>query len=104
VITRVHPVIARRLIFDPAKHTVTFEKQDFRTPNFLTRLHARVGYESSAGALKLWAIAVDLSVVATIVWIISGMWMWWELKVTHRLGAVFLGSGVVLFAAFVLLA
>jgi hypothetical protein len=33
-----------------------------------------------------------------IFWVASGLWLWWELKVTRRWGAVSIGGGVGLFA------
>ena len=35
-----------------------------------------------------------------LLWACSGMWMWWEMKVTRVAGAVALAAGVALFAAF----
>ena len=32
-----------------------------------------------------------------IFWVLSGLWMWWELKVTRVLGALFMLGGASLF-------
>ena len=47
------------------------------------------------------AIAGERGFVAGVIfWALSGLWMWWELKVTRRLGALALAGGVALFAFF----
>ena len=38
-----------------------------------------------------------------VIWVLSGLWMWWELKLTRLTGAVFLSSGLVLCTMFLFL-
>jgi len=38
-----------------------------------------------------------------IFWALSGLWMWWEMKVTRGLGAAALLAGAGLFALFLLM-
>lgn len=45
---------------------------------------------------------MDLVIVAMLFWVLSGLWMWWELKVTRRLGAIFIFGGIALFGFFLL--
>ena len=35
--------------------------------------------------------------------VLSGLWMWWEMKMTRRLGALALATGAGLFLLFVLI-
>ena len=88
----------RRITFIPSQKTLIFEKQSFRMHDFLTRLHSRVGYGGKSTAGVAWAISVDLTIVATVLWIVSGFWMWWELKVTRRWGFLFALLGPAVFA------
>jgi len=101
VVHRSHPISPRRITYDPARKTVLVEKEVFRTMNFLTRLHTRVGYSARYGINSAWAASVDLSVLATFFWIFSGFWLWWELKRTRRFGALFSVAGLALFGLFV---
>ena len=41
------------------------------------------------------AFIVDLAVVGMLFWVVSGIWMWWEIKPARSAGAVFglLGCG-----------
>lgn len=88
----------RRITYIPAEQKLIIEKQALVMPNFLTRLHSRVGYGHSAAPRVAWAISVDLTIAATILWILSGLWMWWELKVTRRWGILFALLGPAVFA------
>lgn len=104
VIDRMDPLAPRRISYLPAEKKVLVEKQVFRTPGFLTRLHSRAGYGSKYHAANVWAIGVDLSIAGTLLWILSGFWMWWELKVTRRWGIICALGGVALFGLFAALA
>jgi hypothetical protein len=45
-------------------------------------------------------VTVDAVIVAMVFWALSGLWMWWELKVTRAFGAVAFLAGVGLFALY----
>jgi uncharacterized iron-regulated membrane protein len=47
-------------------------------------------------------VVVDLVCLAFLIWIASGIYMWWQLRCTRFWGALALGSGVALFLVFVL--
>lgn len=104
IVTRMDPVTPRRITYIPAEGKLLVEKQVFRTPGFLTRLHSRVGYGSKYKLVNVWAFSVDLSIFATLLWIVSGLWMWWELKTTRGWGIVFAVLGLVLFGTFLIVA
>jgi hypothetical protein len=50
----------------------------------------------------LWAVSVDLVIVAMVFWVASGIWMWWEMKVTRRLGLSALIVGVATFGFYLM--
>jgi len=102
VINRNDPVTPRRITFTPATGIAVVEKQVFRTNQFLERMHRRRGYGSGFGIEDTWAFSVDLVIVAMIFWAASGVWMWWELKVTRALGALLAGVGILLFGFFLM--
>jgi hypothetical protein len=81
---------------------LTVEDRRFRWDHFLTGMHARGGFEQD-GLLQLsWSIVVDLVCVAMIVWIASGLVMWWELPGQRRWGWVAILAGTVSFLFFTL--
>ena len=94
------PITPRRITYTPADGRLVIESQVFRTPAFLERMHRRRGYQSGYALDDTWAFSVDLVIVAMIFWVASGLWMWWEMKVTRRLGFAFAASGVAIFALF----
>jgi hypothetical protein len=78
---------------------LTVEDRRFRWDHFLTGMHARGGFEQD-GILQLsWSVVVDIVSVAMIVWIASGLYMWWELPGQRRWGwlAILAGSASFLF-------
>lgn len=55
---------------------------------FLTRLHLAHGYPYSMGARWLWAVIVDGMAFVMLFWGLSGLLMWWQIKMTRRWGWV----------------
>ena len=78
------------------------EDRRFRWDHFLTGMHARGGYEHPAFLEYAWAGVVDLVCLGFIVWIATGIYMWWQLRRTRSWGFLALGSGVLLFLVFLL--
>ena len=83
---RDHPRRSRspaRLTFTPATRRLVIERMIFRSNAFLERFHRRRGYATGYGLDTGWAVAVDLAITAMVFWVVSGLWMWWEMKVTR---------------------
>ncbi len=99
-IVRTHPVTPRRITYSLTEGNLLVEKQELRTQPFLESLHRRRGFQSMFLLDNLWGAVVDAVIVAMVIWALSGLWMWWELKLTRLTGAVFLSSGLVLFTVF----
>ncbi len=100
VIMRQHPVVPRRITYDPAAGKLTVEREVFRAPAFLERMHRRRGLQDGLALENAWALTVDLVIIALIFWAASGLWMWWELRGTRRWGALAAAAGLGLFALF----
>jgi hypothetical protein len=97
-ITRNDLVTPRRLTYSPADRTLLIEKMQPRPNAFLERFHRRRGYATGYRLDTVWAVSVDLVILSMVFWVLSGLWMWWEMKVTRGYGlAAFLG-GVGVFA------
>lgn len=99
VIVHQAPVTPRRITFTRADGKMVIERQLFRSSVFLERMHRRRGYQFDAKE-DAWAFSVDLFIVAMVVWALTGLWMWWEMKATRVLGAVFAASGLAIFGLF----
>ncbi len=101
-ILRQDPVSPRRITYNAADGRLLVEKEVFRVPAFLERMHRRRGYQHKYLIEDAWASSVDAFIVAMIFWAGSGLWMWWELGETRRWGAISAACGVALFALFLL--
>ena len=102
IIQRQDPISPRRITYRPADRWLVIEHELFRTPVFLERMHRRSGYQHEYAFDDTWAFSVDLVVVTMAFWVLSGLWMWWELQSTRRWGALCLVVGLGLFGFFLL--
>ena len=81
---------------------LTVEDRRFRWDHFLTGMHARGGFEQEGFLQLSWSIVVDIVCVSMIVWIASGLVMWWELPGQRRWGWVAILAGTASFLFFTL--
>lgn len=79
---------------------LTVEERRFRVDHFLTGMHARGGFEDERRFVRSWSIVVDLVCVAMIVWIASGLYMWWALPGHRRWGWIAIAAGTATFVLF----
>ena len=81
---------------------VTVEDRRFRWDQFLTGMHGRGGFEQE-GLLDLsWSVVVDLVCLGIIVWIASGLYMWWGLPGHRAWGWIAILAGAISFVGFTL--
>jgi len=64
--------------------------EELSTRRFLTRLHLAHGYPGGQNAKWFWAVVVDAMAFVMVFWGVSGIFMWWQLKATRKLGFVVL--------------
>jgi hypothetical protein len=101
IINRQDAVAPRRISYTPSTRRVLIEKMEYNTPAFLERMHRRRGFQHPYLLDDIWAVLVDCVILAILFWSCSGLWMWWELKVTRPWGAAALAGGVLLFGILV---
>jgi len=80
----------------------TVEDRRFRWDQFLTGMHARGGFEQDDPLVTSWSVVVDIVQVAILLWIASGLWMWWDLRGHRRWGALAMLAGIATFLVFML--
>jgi hypothetical protein len=102
VITRNDLTTPRRVTYVPSDRTVLIERMPHRSNAFLERFHRRRGYATGYALDTVWAISVDVVIVAMVFWVLSGLWMWWEMKATRVPGAVAVIGGAGVFAFYLL--
>jgi hypothetical protein len=103
VINRTDLITPRRITFTPDSRTLLVERMDRRPNAFLERFHRRRGYATGYRLDTAWAVTVDAVIVAMVFWALSGLWMWWEMKVTRAWGALALLAGIGLFALYLVM-
>jgi hypothetical protein len=86
-----HP---RRLAYDFTTKKLRAEEKSFAWIEVLARLHERTGYGTGGFLNNLWALAVDVFCVTTLVWIATGLYLWWKLAATRRWGWLAIGGGL----------
>jgi hypothetical protein len=104
VIHRDRAIGSYRVTYDGVAGSLKVERQRFGLAFFLEMLHRRGGLGESFLANDLWAILVDVVIVAIALWAGTGIWMWWGLPRTRILGGLCLigGSTLFLFLLFIL--
>lgn len=86
--------------FDLRSGRLEIEPRDGPTSStdFITlvkRMHKAHGYPDEAGTIRwFWAILADTMGVAMVIWGVSGLAMWWQMKNLRRVGAVAVVVGV----------
>jgi hypothetical protein len=77
---------------------ITVEIRRFRWDHFFTGMHARGGFEHAGPIEFAWAITIDLVCVGFLLWIASGLYMWWHYPGHRQWGWLALGGGAASFA------
>ena len=91
-----------QLKFFVDRKLLTVEDRRFRWDQFLTGMHARGGFEQEGWLQTSWSVVVDLVCLALVVWIASGLYMWWGLPGHRRWGWVAILCGTASFVVFTL--
>jgi len=86
--------------FDAAAGKVVIQREEFRAPTFLERMHRRRGYNHPYALEDTWGFSVDVAVVIMVFWSLSGLWLGWEIKSVRVWGMLALVAGLGLFAVF----
>lgn len=90
--------------YDANTGEVAFEAladREVHLPRLLARLHMTHVYPDTLGVSWLHALLVDLSALCLVLWCITGVFMWWQMRRLRRVGWLVLGSGL-LFAVLIL--
>jgi hypothetical protein len=80
---------------------LTVEDRRFRWDHFLTGMHARGGFDQEGLLVRSWSIVVDLVCLGILVWIASGLYMWWGLPGSRRWGCLAVAAGIASFVVFI---
>jgi len=85
------------LTYSMKEQRLKAERQRMGLPQAVIRMHFRGGYGQPAFRDKFWGLLVDVTCIGIIIWIASGLVMWWRLPRLRGWGAIALGGGILSF-------
>jgi hypothetical protein len=77
------------------------ERQTMRWSQVPMRMHFRGGYFQPDFGSKFWGVLVDVACVGILIWVASGLIMWWRLPKFRGWGAVAVAGGILSFVLLV---
>lgn len=92
-----HPV---RIMYYVDQKRLRADRREFNIRQVLPAMHTRGGYNLGGFWDAVWAVFVDVVSVALVLWIVSGLIMWWKLPGTglRRWGWLAIAGGALSFA------
>jgi hypothetical protein len=93
----------RRLTYRTDEQRLLLFSRKSIPQQILTGFHARAGYQHDGFLNDAWAFMVDLVCIGFLLWVASGVYIWWQLPKMRGWGAAGLLAGFLSFAAFLLL-
>jgi hypothetical protein len=81
---------------------VSAEEAQFYWTQFWIRLHKLGGYQHDSLLMDVWAVIVDIFCLGMLVWVISGIIIWWQMGKVRGWGLISMGAGLVVFIGFML--
>jgi hypothetical protein len=79
---------------------VVEQQKPFSFYSLVNCLHFQHGYDQKYLAHMGWAVIVDAVTISTVIWIVSGVWLWARRPRKRLLGGVCVIVGSLLFAGF----
>jgi hypothetical protein len=86
-----------RLTYSIKDQKLKAERQRMPFRQAVVRIHFRGGYLQPTFWDKFWGVLVDLACVGIIIWVASGLLMWWRLPRLRAWGAIAVGGGLLSF-------
>lgn len=93
----------RRLSYRLEEQRLTLYRRKQVPQQILTGMHARAGYQHDGLLNDAWAVMVDLVCVGFLLWVLTGLYIWWQITRLRWWGAAGLLAGLVSFASLLLL-
>lgn len=95
------PFTSTQVKYFPKEKKLVVEEKRFRWDHFFTGLHAKGGFEQDSLLQDSWGAVVDIVCLGFLLWIATGIYMWWQLRGSRAWGWVALAGGLLSFAFFI---
>lgn len=93
-----------RITWQRQRSRLLVERQrPFSFYSFVNAMHFQHGYTQPYFAHLTWAIIVDVIAISTVIWVISGIYLWARRPRERLLGAICLAGGILLFVGLAIL-
>ena len=89
-----------QLLYFTDRKVVRAEDRRFRWDQFLTGMHARGGFDQEGFLVSSWSVVVDVVQIGILIWVASGLLMWWEIRSHRRWGVFAIAAGLATFLVF----
>lgn len=93
----------RRLTYRVAEKRLYLHRSEPPLQNTLSGMHGRAGYQHDGILNFVWALMVDVTSVGFVLWVLTGLYIWWQSPTIRLWGAAALIGGIVSFVAFLVL-
>lgn len=90
----------QRLAYAAGSNELKYETRAKTFQEALTSLHARGGFGHDSLLNDAWAVVVDIVCLAFVLWVVSGLYLWWRFSRLRLLGGLTLLAGFLSFAGF----
>jgi hypothetical protein len=97
LITIQHFLRPVRVTYRFSDNKLVAEQREGSWVEVMLRLHFRHGYGQGDPMQWTWGFIVDVVCVAFLVWIVTGLYLWWKIPHTRNWGWLAIGAGVVSF-------
>ena len=89
------------LIYSAKDQKLKAERQPMRLSQLPVRMHFRGGYRQPGFGNKFWGFLVDVACAGIIIWVVSGLVMWWRLPRLRTWGTIAVAAGILSFTLLV---
>ncbi|MCZ6672986.1 MAG: hypothetical protein O7C75_08605 [Verrucomicrobia bacterium] len=86
-----------RVTYRLAEKKLFAERRESSWVETFLRLHFRHGYGQGNVMQFTWGLIVDVVCVSFLVWIVTGLYLWWKIPHTRNWGWVAIGAGTISF-------
>ena len=86
-----------RLVYLGEERKLVAETREFFWAEMFLRLHIRHGWAPQGFLQGLWSLAIDVVCFSILIWMITGIYLWWKIPSTRKWGFLALGSGFLSF-------
>ncbi len=87
----------QRLIYQIDQNQLIAEEKKFSWAELTLRMHFRTGYGQPGFLNNLWPLAVDLYCLTSLIWVATGLYLWWKIPIVRRAGWLAIAGGLLAF-------